>query len=81
MSTQKNASAEILDMLVKQLKKNPEQVKPDMRIKEDLGADSLDVVEILMSIEDKYKVTVPDDVVMNIKTVDDLIKAVDKLSK
>ena len=81
MSKEQKASGEILDILVKQLKKKPEDVKPTMRIKEDLGADSLDVVEILMNIEDKYHVAVPDDVVMSIKTVDDLIKAVDKLSK
>ena len=67
-------------MLCKQLNKKPEAIKPSMRIKEDLGADSLDVVELLMSIEDKYGVQVPDDVVMSVKTVADLIAAIDKLS-
>ncbi|MCL2228673.1 MAG: acyl carrier protein [Firmicutes bacterium] len=71
----------ILGMLCKQLNKKPETVKSEMRIKEDLGADSLDVVELLMAIEDQYGVQVPDDVVMSVKTVADLIAAIDKLSK
>jgi acyl carrier protein len=71
----------ILNMLIKQLNKNPQDVKLTMRIKEDLGADSLDVVEILMSIEDKYGIQVPDEVVMQVKTVQDLVDAVDKMVK
>jgi len=70
----------ILGMLIKQLNKKPENVKPEMRIKEDLGADSLDVVEILMNIEDKYGFTVPDEVVMGVKTVEDLIKVATDLA-
>jgi len=70
----KNIADEILNLLVTQFKKKPGEVKKDMRIKEDLGADSLDVVELLMEIEDRYGVTVPDEVVMSVKTVDDLIR-------
>ena len=70
----------IINMLAKQLQKKPADVKPDMRIKEDLGADSLDIVEILMAIEDKYSVTVPDEVVMGVKTVADLANLVDKMA-
>jgi acyl carrier protein len=76
-----NISNEILKLLANQLKKKPEDIKPTARIKEDLGADSLDVVEILMNIEDKYKFTVPDETVMSIKTVADLTAAINKLSK
>ena len=78
---EQKASDVILGMLIKQLNKKPDDVKLSMRIKEDLGADSLDVVEILMSIEDKYGITVPDDVVMEIKTVTDLIDAVKKMTE
>ena len=63
----------VLGMLIKQLNKKPQDVKASMRIKEDLGADSLDVVEILMSIEDKYGVSVPEEVVLGVSTVQDLI--------
>ena len=78
---EKKASEEIVNMLTKQLNKRPEDVKPESRIKEDLGADSLDVVEILMTIEDKYGVTVPDEMLMQIKTVGDLIKVIDEMAK
>jgi len=71
---------EIVTMLISQLNKKPEDVKPKMRIKEDLGADSLDVVEILMEIEDKYGIQVPDEVVMSVKTVEDLVNVAEKLS-
>jgi len=62
-------SEEILAMLAKQLNKKAADLTPDKRIKEDLNADSLDVVEILMSIEDKYGITVPDEVVMQTKKI------------
>jgi acyl carrier protein len=71
----------IIGMLQKQLNKKPSDIKPDSRIKEDLGADSLDVVEILMNIEEKYGITVPDEVVMGVKTVGDLATAIDSLAK
>ncbi|MDR0461764.1 MAG: acyl carrier protein [Christensenellaceae bacterium] len=81
MDKEQTPAEVIINMLMKQLNKKPDDVKPGMRIKEDLGADSLDVVEILMSIEDKYGFTVPDEVVMGIKTVADLAKVIDDLSK
>jgi acyl carrier protein len=73
-------SDEILSMLIKQLNKKPADVTFDKRIKEDLGADSLDVVEILMNVEDKYGITVPDDILYGIKTVGDLIRVVDQMT-
>ena len=71
----------IVAMLAKQLNKKLEDVTLNKRIKEDLGADSLDVVELLMNIEEKYGVTVPDEAVMGIKTVEDLAAYVDKLAE
>ena len=41
-------------------------------IEDDLGADSLDVVEVLMSIEDEFKVEIPDEEIENIKTIGEL---------
>ena len=78
---EQNVSDVIVKMLIKQLNKKPEEVTPKMRIKEDLGADSLDVVEVLMGIEDKYGITVPDEVVMGVKTVEDLINVATKMAK
>ncbi|HCA53908.1 MAG: acyl carrier protein [Acutalibacteraceae bacterium] len=44
---------------------------------DDLDADSLDVVDLLMSIDDEFEVEVPDEEVENIKTVDDLVKYIE----
>ena len=78
---EKTIGDEIVGLLRAQLNKKPEDVKPKMRIKEDLGADSLDVVEILMAIEDRYGITVADDVVMSVKTVEDLVRVAEELAK
>ena len=50
------------------------QITADTRIIEDLGADSLDVVELLMTLEDDYGITIPDDEIQEIKTIGDVEK-------
>lgn len=60
---------EIIEIIAKQLKVDVEDITPDTDILDDLGADSLDVVELLMTIEDKYNITVPDDEVQNLRTI------------
>lgn len=60
---------EIKELLSKQLKIDIEKIEDDTNIIEDLGADSLDIVEMLMTIEDKYGIIVPDEDVMKLKTV------------
>ncbi len=47
-------------------------------IGDDLGADSLDVVEVLMSIEDEFSVEIPDEEIENIKTIGDLVEYIEK---
>lgn len=60
---------EIIEIIAKQLKVDPATITSDTDIIDDLGADSLDVVELLMTIEDKYGITVPDDEVQNLRTI------------
>ena len=60
---------EIIQIIAKQLKVDVNEITPDTDIMDDLGADSLDVVELLMTIEDKYGITVPDDEVQNLRTI------------
>ena len=50
---------------------------PDTNLSEDLEADSLDVVDLLMSIEDEFEIEVPDEEIENIKTVDQLVKYIE----
>ena len=76
---QENGSLDkIIAVISKQLGKKPEDIKPEKRIVEDLGADSLDVVEMLMTLEETYGVAIPDDDAMQLRTVNDLVAYLDK---
>ena len=70
---------EIAKILSEQLGIPQSKVTLESRIVEDLGADSLDVVELLMQLEDNTGKTSPDDKVASIKTVGDLIKTLETL--
>jgi acyl carrier protein len=69
----------VQDILINQLQVNREQLTPDARIMEDLGADSLDMVEIAMKAEEEFNLTLPDDEAEKIATVEDLYEAVGML--
>ena len=52
-------------------------ITPETSIADDLGADSLDVVDLLMSIEDEFEIEIPDEEIDNIKTVAELVKYIE----
>ncbi len=54
-----------------------EKVTLDASIMDDLGADSLDIVDLVMSIEEEFGVEIPDDQVENVKTVGDMVKYIE----
>ena len=64
-------------ILSEQFDVEEDRISADTSIINDLGADSLDVVDLLMSIEDEFEVEVPDEEIENIKTVDDLVKYIE----
>ena len=68
-------------MLADALGVSADKITPDARIIEDLGADSLDVVELLSRLEDEYGNTIPEDDVENLKTVGDIVTELEKISK
>ncbi len=68
-------------MLAEALNLSLDKVTPDAKIVEDLGADSLDVVELLSRLEDEYGIMIPDDEVENLVTVGDVAAELDKLVK
>ena len=70
---------EIAKILSEQLGIPQSKVTLESRIVEDLGADSLDVVELLMQLEDNTGKTIPDDKGASIKTLGDLIKTLETL--
>ena len=67
----------IKDIIVEQLDVEEDAVTMEASITEDLGADSLDVVDLVMSIEESFDVEIPDEEVENIKTVGDIVKYIE----
>lgn len=63
----------VCKILCDQLDVEESAVTMDADIASDLGADSLDVVDILMSIEDEFNVEIPDEAIENVKTVGDIV--------
>ena len=64
---------EIKKLIAEQLTKSVDDITDDKEIVKDLGADSLDIVEMLMKLEEECNITIPDEEAMNIKTVGDII--------
>ena len=67
----------IKDIIVEQLDVEEDAVTMEASITEDLGADSLDVVDLVMSIEESFDVEIPDEEVENIKTVGDIVNYIE----
>ena len=63
---------QIIEIISAQLKKDAGQITPETNITEDLGADSLDIVELLMTIEETFGVSVPDEDIPGLKTIKDI---------
>ena len=66
-------------ILARQLRVDPERIVPEARIKKDLGADSLDILQLLMRIEDNYGITIPDEALATFETVGDVVAYLEKL--
>jgi acyl carrier protein len=69
---------EVKEVVVEQLNANPDEVKEDSKFVEDLGADSLDVVELVMALEDKFDIEIPDQDAESIVTVGDAVKYIEE---
>jgi acyl carrier protein len=59
-------------IIIEQLGVDEEEVAPKASFVEDLGADSLDIVELVMAMEEEFKIEIPDEDVENLKTVQDV---------
>ena len=64
---------DIKEVVVEQLNVSADEVKEDAKFVEDLGADSLDVVELVMALEEKFDIEIPDDEAEKIQTVADVV--------
>ena len=68
----------IRKLLAKQINISEDEIKMESDIINDLGADSLDVVEMLMAVETEFNVTVPDEIAMEMKTIGDVVAFIEK---
>lgn len=72
---------EVKKILAKQLRRDPGTITLDSEIKKDLGADSLDILQLLMRMEDDYGIVIPDQELAGFKTVGDVVAFLDKQAK
>ena len=68
---------EVKEVVIEQLDVNADEVKEDSKFVEDLGADSLDVVELVMALEEKFDIEIPDSDAEGIITVADAINYIE----
>ena len=68
-------------IIAEQLKLEKEKITMESRLTEDLGADSLDAVELTMSLEQEFGIKIPDEEINNMVTIKDVIEIVNKLVK
>ena len=74
-------SPKIKDIIVEQLGVDPEKVKAEASFIDDLGADSLDIVELVMAMEEEFDLEIPDEDDEKLKTVQDVASYLEKKGK
>lgn len=72
---------EVKKVLAKQLRKPEDIIKPESKIIDDLGADSLNILMLLMTIEEDFGIKVPDEELEDFRTVGDVVSFLEKQSK
>lgn len=68
---------QVKKMLCDQLDLEEEQVNEDSEVIDDLGADSLDIVDLVMTLEEEFDTEIPDEDIENLKTVGDIVKYIE----
>ncbi|HIK33863.1 MAG TPA: acyl carrier protein [Oscillatoriales cyanobacterium M59_W2019_021] len=71
--SQDSILSRVQKIVVDQLEVQPEEVKPEANFINDLGADSLDTVELVMALEEEFEIEIPDEAAEKILTVQDAI--------
>ena len=75
-----DAETRVIKVIVEQLGVKEEDVKPEASFIDDLGADSLDTVELVMAFEEEFGIEIPDDAAENIQTFGDAVKFIGEAS-
>ncbi len=79
MASEKTVEEKVREIVVDQLGVKPDQVTPEAKFIEDLGADSLDVVELVMALEEEFGHEIPDEEAEKLTTVGDVVKYIEDL--
>ena len=79
--TATNVETKVKGIIAEQLGVSEEEIKITSSFIEDLGADSLDIVELVMAMEEEFEVEIPDEEAENIKTVQDAVNYVNTHKK
>ena len=74
----KSVADRVKEIIVEQLGVNPDQVTPEAKFIEDLGADSLDTVELVMAFEEEFGAEIPDEDAEKLQTVGDVTKYIEE---
>ena len=75
---EKSIADRVKEIIVEQLGVNPDQVTPEAKFIEDLGADSLDTVELVMAFEEEFGAEIPDEDAEKLQTVGDVTKYIEE---
>lgn len=67
----------VVQILAEQLSVDPDKISMDSMLEEDLDADSLDAIDIVMSIEDEFGIEVPDEAITDMKSVGDIVNFIE----
>ena len=67
----------VVQILAEQLSVDPDKITMDSMLEEDLDADSLDAIDIVMSIEDEFGIGVPDEAITDMKSVGDIVNFIE----
>lgn len=68
----------VREIICEQFELDEESVTADSVLREDLDADSLDLIDLVMTFEDEFKIEVPDEAIAEIKTVGDIVKYIEE---
>ncbi|HKX63212.1 MAG TPA: acyl carrier protein [Verrucomicrobiae bacterium] len=79
MAAEKSVEARVKEIIVEQLGVNVDQVTPEAKFIEDLGADSLDTVELVMALEEEFGHEIPDEEAEKLQSVGDVIKYIEEI--
>ncbi|HEY8364035.1 MAG TPA: acyl carrier protein [Haloplasmataceae bacterium] len=69
----------VSEIIANELSVSKDEITLETNLQDDLGADSLDAVELIMTIEEEFEISIPDDAAQNLRTVGDIVKFVENI--